>query len=43
MPKITDEIMREAENKHYDFQTGCYFSGSKKIRGAHLMWSDKME
>lgn len=42
MPKITDELMREAENKHYEFQMGCYFSDSKEIKGARLMWSDKI-
>ncbi len=43
MPKITDEIMREAENKHYEFQMGCYFSNSKKISGALLLWSDRIK
>jgi len=37
------EILEEAENLHYKFQTGCYFSGSKKIQGVLLLWNDKIK
>lgn len=43
MTKLIDEIMEAAENKHYEFQIGCYFSNSKKIEGAILLWNDKIK
>ena len=43
MVEITDQILQEAENQHYKFQIGCYFSGSKKIQGALLLWSNKIK
>lgn len=43
MAIFTNEILEESENRHYKFQMGCYFSGSKKIRGAFLLWNDKIQ
>lgn len=43
MIKLTDEIMEQAEKKHYEFQNGCYFSDSKKIEGAVLLWNDRIK
>lgn len=39
MTIFTNEILEKAENEHYKFQTGCYFSGSEEIQGALLLWS----
>jgi len=39
---LTDEIMKQAEDKHYLFQLGCYLSESKAIDGALLVWSDRI-
>lgn len=39
---ISDKVMEEAENRHYEFQIGCYFSNSKNIEGASLFWNDKI-
>lgn len=43
MKEFTNEILEEAENMNYKFQTGCYFSGTKKIQGTLLSWSDKIK
>ncbi len=43
MPEFADKILEEVENQHYKFQIGCYFSNSKKIRGALLLWNEKIE
>lgn len=43
MTEFTNEILEEAESQHYKFQTGCYFSGTKKIQGALFSWSDKIK
>lgn len=39
MTKFTNEILEKAENEHYRFQTGCYFSDSEEIEGALLLRS----
>lgn len=39
---ISDKDMEEAENSHYEFQIGCYFSNSRNIEGASLFWNDKI-
>ena len=39
---MTDKL-EEVENQHYKFQIGMYFSDMKKIKGAILLWSDKIE
>jgi hypothetical protein len=36
---FTNEILEKAENEHYRFQAGCYFSGSEEIQGALFLWS----
>lgn len=43
MVVLSNEILEEAENLHYNFQIGCYFSDSKKIQGALLLWSEKIK
>jgi hypothetical protein len=43
MVVFTDKILKDAENLHYKFQMGCYFSGSKKISGATLLWNDRIK
>src|SRR3989338_7757499 len=43
MVKLTNEILEEAENKDYGFQIGCYFSDSKSIQGALLLWSERIK
>jgi|GEM_PF-1579983 len=42
MLEINEEIMKSVMNKSYEFQMGCYFSNSEKIKGALLLWSDKI-
>ncbi len=39
MVVLTNEILEKAENEHYKFQTGFYFSGSEEVQGALLLWS----
>ncbi|MBU4337946.1 GNAT family N-acetyltransferase [Patescibacteria group bacterium] len=39
MTIFTEEILEKAENEHYRFQIGCYFSGSEKVQGALLLRS----
>lgn len=43
MMVFTNKILKEAEDKHYKFQMGCYFSDSKKIQGAVLLWSYRIK
>ncbi len=43
MVKFTNEVLEEAENKDYSFQIGCYFSDSKRIHGALLLWSESIK
>ena len=43
MVVLTDKTLAQAENWHYKFQQGCYFSGSKKIQGTLLLWSEKIK
>lgn len=40
---ISYKNMGESENRHYEFQMGCYFSNSKRIEGASLFWNDKIK
>ncbi len=39
MTIFTKEILEKAENEHYRFQTGCYFSDSQEVEGALFLWS----
>ena len=43
MAEFSKHILKEAENQHYKFQTGCYFSDSKKTENSLFLWSDKIE
>ena len=43
MVVLTNKILEETENYHCKIQLGCYFSSSKKIQGALLLWNDKIK
>ncbi len=38
----SNDVMKEAITAHIKFQLGCYFSGSKEINGALLVWSERI-
>lgn len=43
MVVFTNKILKKAENLHYKFRIGCYFSGLKKAQGALFLWSDTIK
>ena len=43
MIRLTNEDLRKAEDYHYKFQLGCYFSGVKKDKNTLFLWNDRIE